>query len=66
MLINGIDKIFASSTIFVNPNLFVSLFALIKLASASNMAAWTLSLVSANFSLLSFFYFLPPCVRPLI
>jgi hypothetical protein len=39
MLINGIDKIFASSTIFVNSKLFAPFFALIKVVSASNLAA---------------------------
>jgi hypothetical protein len=48
---DGIDKILASSTIFVNSKLFASFLALIKIASASNLAAWTLSLSSVNFSL---------------
>jgi hypothetical protein len=41
---------FASSTIFINSKLFTSFFFLIKVALASNLAAWTLSRSSANFS----------------
>jgi hypothetical protein len=36
---NGIDKIFSSFTIFFISKLFASFFALIKVTSASNLAA---------------------------